>query len=368
MNQHELIEQVHASGKQFVVAITGGGSGAISDLLEVPGGSASVLEAIVPYSARALEHWLGGPPDQYCSERTARAIAMAAFERARQLSDADPYTLLGIGATASLVSNRPKRGPHRVHVAWQTADTTATVSYEFDKGVRTRYEEEAAATTIIVDAIADACGVTGRTPPEYDGRQLIYRKEFASRGWSELLLGQRMAVAFSSEELPPVPKVLFPGAFNPIHSAHKQMAEIAAKKLGNPVVFELSITNVDKPPLDFRELADRLKHIGPTLVTRAPRFVDKAKLAPGCTFVVGADTLTRLGDAKYYDGSCTERDAAITAIGDAACRFLVFGRAMNGNFRSLSDVTIPDSLRVLCTEVSEAEFRDDTSSTALRGA
>ena len=51
IDQQKLIEQIHASGKQFVVAITGGGSGAISALLEVPGGSASVLEAVVPYSA-----------------------------------------------------------------------------------------------------------------------------------------------------------------------------------------------------------------------------------------------------------------------------------------------------------------------------
>ena len=66
----------------MVIAVTGGGSGAISSLLEVPGASASVLEAIVPYAATALADWLGGTPDHYCSERTARAMAMAAFERA----------------------------------------------------------------------------------------------------------------------------------------------------------------------------------------------------------------------------------------------------------------------------------------------
>ena len=134
MNQQQLIEQIHAAATPLVLAITGGGSGAISALLEVPGASATVLEAVVPYSSTALEQWLGGPVDHYCSERTARAMAMAAFERARKLSDADPHTLRGIGATASLVSNRPKRGPHRIHVAWQSAESTTVVSCELPKG------------------------------------------------------------------------------------------------------------------------------------------------------------------------------------------------------------------------------------------
>jgi hypothetical protein len=132
------------------------------------------------------------------------------------------------------------------------------------------------------------------------------------------------------------------------------------------VTFELSLTNVDKPPLDFQELADRLEHIRPALLTRAPRFVDKARLAPGCTFVVGIDTITRLGDTKYYGGANTERDAAIAAIANAGCRFLVFGRKVNGVFQSLSNVQIPDSLRTLCTDVPESEFREDISSTELR--
>ena len=62
----------------MVVAITGGGGRAITDLLTVPGASATVLEAVVPYSLPALEDWLGGKVDHACSERTARAMAMAA--------------------------------------------------------------------------------------------------------------------------------------------------------------------------------------------------------------------------------------------------------------------------------------------------
>jgi hypothetical protein len=147
------------------------------------------------------------------------------------------------------------------------------------------------------------------------------------------------------------------------------MAQIAADRLGTPVTFELSITNVDKPPLDFIEIADRFgslagRHV---LLTRAPRFTEKAKIAPGCTFVVGMDTIARIGDTKYYHGGDAQRDAAINVIAEAGCRFMVFGRTVQGTFCGLSDLSIPISLRRLCTEVPESVFRDDISSTDLRG-
>ena len=69
----------------IVLAVTGGGSRAIADLLAVPGGSRTLLEAVVPYSASALAAWLGSRPDEFCSAATARAMAMVAFQRGRLL-------------------------------------------------------------------------------------------------------------------------------------------------------------------------------------------------------------------------------------------------------------------------------------------
>lgn len=367
----ELIEHIHAAGRQMVLAITGGGSRAIAELLEVPGGSATVLEALVPYSATALDDWLGGPVDHYCSERTARAMAMAAFERARELSANDPHQLCGIGATASLVSNRPKRGPHRIHVAWQTAERTSVASCELVKGARTRSEEEAIATQLVLNAATEACGLRSHTKPLAGPTEPVVHREQAARPtWMQLLLGERTHVGITSQsgDLKSPPTVLFPGAFNPLHAGHRRMAQVAADRLGLPITFELSITNVDKPPLDFIEIADRLAQFSgeQVLLTRAPRFVEKARIAPGCTFVVGVDTITRIGNAKYYGGGIGERDAALVTLRDAGCGFLVFGRYGNGSFCTLSGVELPPILRDLCEEVSEAEFRDDISSTALR--
>ncbi len=403
MNQSQLIERIHAAARPMVLAITGGGSGAIAELLKVPGGSATVLEATVPYSAAALEQWLGGVPDHYCNERTARAMAMAAFERARRLSTADPHALLGIGATASLASNRLKRGPHRIHVAWQSAERTVVISCELTKGARTRVEEEQLATQLILHTVAESCGLTEAAfhatlpasplSPSPSGRgqgegalatsidlptalsllpteHITRRDETAPPAWSELLLGQRNC-AFVPEnaidENKP-PHVLFPGAFNPLHAGHQRMAEVAAERLGEKVTFELSILNVDKPPLDVIEIADRLRQFngGQVLLTRASRFVEKAQLAPGCTFIVGADTILRIGEPKYYEGGDAARDAAVATISAAGCRFLVFGRTLQGCFQTLSNLAIPPLLRRLCDEVPESQFRDNISSTELR--
>ena len=73
VSQDQLAQEVHAAGTRIVIAVTGGGSRAISALLGVPGASRSILAAVVPYAAEALIDWLGGRPDEFCSERTARA-------------------------------------------------------------------------------------------------------------------------------------------------------------------------------------------------------------------------------------------------------------------------------------------------------
>ncbi len=368
VTSQSAIEGIHASGRQLVIAVTGGGSGAISALLEMPGASASVLEAVVPYAATAMADWLGGTPDHYCNERTARAMAMAAFERARELSTADPHKLLGIGATASLASDRPKRGPHRIHVAWQSADTTAVTSCTFPSE-NTRADEEPMATELILHAVADACAVDVVSPIFANSSAIERREQRAPIEWTELLLGSRKSFAIMpSGAHATAGPLVFPGAFNPIHHAHKRMAEVAAVHYGTPVTFELSMTNVDKPPLDFIEIADRLLQFQGerVLLTRAPTFVEKAELAPGCVFVVGVDTLVRIGDPVYYRGDTTRRGAAIEAIAGQGCRFLVFGRATDGQFRNLSDFEVPPALDELCDEVPESEFREDVSSTELR--
>jgi nicotinic acid mononucleotide adenylyltransferase/nicotinamide mononucleotide (NMN) deamidase PncC len=368
MTPDELVRDIHASGVRLVIAVTGGGSGAISSLLAVPGASRSILAAVVPYAETALVEWLGGKPDEFCAARTARAMAMAAFQKARQYDPAGKPC--GIACTASLASDRPKRGAHRAHLAFQTASTTATASVELEKGLRGRGEEESLVTALLLNLTADAVEVSGRLEvPLTPGEKLATTRVVASREQQQLLEGRVQSVAVGSARESPRPAAVFPGAFNPLHQGHTKMAEIARAILGHEVAYELSVTNVDKPPLDFIEIHERLRQFAAgqaVWLTRAPRFVEKAELFPQATFVVGVDTLTRIGQSRYYQDSEEAMQRAIREIASRGCRFLVFGRQMEGRFFGLGQLSIPQPLAQICQEVPEATFRDDISSTELR--
>src|SRR5580658_6016078 len=116
----QLISAVQASGPKAILAITGGGSGAIAELLRVPGGSRLLIEAQVPYDERALAAFLGFAPAQASSADTAIAMARSARARASRIVSKDT-DLVGLGATAALVSDRPRKGEHRFHIAYVNA-------------------------------------------------------------------------------------------------------------------------------------------------------------------------------------------------------------------------------------------------------
>lgn len=377
-----LVVAIHASRVRVVLAVTGGGSQAISRLLEVGGASRTLLEAVVPYAAAAMDEWLRARPEHYCAPQTARAMAMAAFERARRLSgDANAEELAGVGCTASLESDRPKRGAHRAHVAVQTARFTQTWSVALGSARRTRVDEERIAGELVLRAAAAACGVAesaGRIESLLQADEsLVSTRTDAPPQWTELLLGQRDCASghvgsdarTAAETAPAATRVVFPGAFNPRHVGHRQMAEAAAQRTGQMVAHEISLLNVDKPPLDFTDLAERAGQFAagePLWITRAATFREKADVFPGATFVVGADTVERIAEPRYYADSESARDAAISHLAERGCRFLVFGRLVGARFESLRNLSLPAELAELCDEVPATEFRADISSTELR--
>lgn len=364
----DLVARIHDAPWRAVLAVTGGGSGAFERLLAVPGASRTVLEAVVPYAETALADWLGGAPDQACTEAASRRMAMASFERARRLAPGDdPRRLVGVGATAALVTDRPKRGEHRVHVAAQTAERTLCLTLRLEKGRRGRAEEEAIAAQAVIATLADAAGVRAidlsKGPPSLEATM---RSRTAPAEWTELLLGERAAVAIGGAAEQPA--LLLPGSFNPLHEGHRGIMRFAERRLGGAGAFELSISNVDKPRLDFLELEERVAGLDglPLLLTDAPTFVAKAERSPGCVFAVGADTAVRIGDAAYYGGDVSACDTAIDRLAELGCRFLVFGRLLAPGFRVLDDLRLPPALAALCEGIPGEDFRADVSSTALR--
>jgi len=370
LSTEQLAELIHDSPVRVVLAAAGGGSRAIADLLEVPGASRTLIEAVVPYSAAALAEWLGGEPDEACSAATARAMAMAAFLRARRLAPAEETA--GAACTAGLATDRPRLGPHRIHVAMQTAGCTAAWHLQLLKGRRSREEEERLAGRLLMNAAAEACGVARRLVLDLlEGERVETSRAEAPRPWQDLLLGRIEPICAKPGATPEgeTPRAVFPGAFHPLHDGHRRMMQIAKEIVGQPPAAELSILNVDKPPLDYIEIEHRLEQFPAetaVYLTRAAGFEAKSRLFPGATFIVGADTLRRIAEPRYYGGDAAACRRAIEQIAARGCGFLVFGRDSGEGFVGLPDLELPETLRALCREVPSEDFREDISSTAQR--
>ena len=377
-----LVENIHASPKLAVIVVAGAGGQSLAWLLGVAGASRTVLEAIVPYGRRSMAEFLGGEPAQYVSPGTARAMAEVAYTRALRFRGAGE-PVVGLACTATIATDRPKRGRHRCCVAsWDDAGAT-TFDLRLAKGQRDRAGEENVVSRLILRALAESFDVelemtlglldTERLEVRHTEHRDPLRRLFA-RADGRVGVGVRTVTVYPDGRMavdePPRAAVL-PGSFRPLHPGHERLAQVASEMLGAPVVFEISVLNVDKPPLEEREVRRRMRQFRGTwrvVLTRAPTFREKAALFPGCTFIIGWDTVVRLVHPRYYGGEEQAMYAALAEIRAAGCHFLVAGRVESGAFRTLAHVDIPEEFVDLFEAIPESRFRDDISSTQLRSA
>ena len=475
----ECVQALHQSPTQIVAALSGGGTFFLSDLLAVPGGSRTLIEAAVPYSHESISNYIGRVPEQFCCSRTARTLAMTAFYHARKvirceelrkhgyvdiervspktvdishdidgitesaiirstdfvepshIDEIDPYQhILGIGCTASLVTGRQKMGEHRVYVALQTMYQTIQFSLRLQKNARTRLEEERLVADLILNAVETARQETEKylsaqlnqklphsnleskkthhsalleelssDHPLYEriklplkpGEVVLGELVTASPLLVDLFFGKLGAILWTNgstrqsvaradmasleiilDSDSEVSQAIFPGSFSPIHKGHLEMINIAEKRLGKPVVLEISVQNVDKPPIDYIDLERRLTQIArakpdqAVWLTQTPLFLEKAELFQSTTFVVGADTIKRFSNLRFYQENVNKFHDILRTIAYYNCRFLVFARQSKTGLESLETLSIPDMLRSLCEDVPPSVFTMNISSSDLR--
>ncbi len=408
------IEQLHTTPHKTVLAVSGAGTQAVAWLLGVSGASRTILEVVVPYGRLSMQDFLGFEPTQSAAAETAQQLARRAYQRARsQLEDNSPP--VGLACAATIATDRPKRGDHRAFVAAWDGHATATWSLTFHKGLRDRAGEEEIVSLLIIRALSEFSGLDaeldlGLTP----GDHLEVERVARPGPLDQLLSGEaRWLVKAPGGELKvesEVPEILLPGSFNPIHQGHRELVEAASHLTGfntdspqprelagsaefRRVAFELSVTNVDKPPLEEVEVLRRLEQfdaVDTVVLTRAETFQKKAALFPGTIFLLGWDTAVRLVAPRYYGGE-TEMLLALAEMMASGTRFLVAGRTeqlsadsraersadsrlecssdsntVGDVFRTLADVDIPVGFAPMFTAIPESDFRRDVSSTELR--
>ena len=373
----EMVRALHASSAQGSFVVTGAGSRFLSWLFGEAGASATVLDAQIPYGKHALNDFVGRAAAQNVSETSAIAMAEEAYWKALRLDAlAHPNSIgerriIGVSCTATIATNRLKRGGHRAHVAVRTASGTVASAVWLEKGLRDRSGEEEIVSCVLLNATAQSAGLEDAlvldisSNDRYEEPHPVAGNPLMSVSNGEVpyvIVDGQGDIATSTTG----PIAAVAGSFNPIHRGHREMAEVAARMTGKIAAFEISVTNVDKAQLSAAHLDARIAQMrrqSPILITRAPTFEEKGRLVPGTTFVIGYDTAIRVVDAKYYEGTV---EAALDRIRDAGCDFLVAGRVDDGSFRSIDDLKIPPEYESLFDFISEKEFRFDGSSTELR--
>ena len=157
----ELVRLVHASPTRVCAVVTGAGVLSLAWLFGEPGASRTFLDAQVPYSMRALDEYVGVDAEQHVSPLEADRMAAAALTRGRRLAGSSG-PVAGVSCTATIATDRTKKGEHRCATAWRREDGGAVYSVTLVKGARDRAGEEMVVSRLFLNTLAEACGVEER--------------------------------------------------------------------------------------------------------------------------------------------------------------------------------------------------------------
>jgi hypothetical protein len=377
-----LVEELHAAPTRLVYDFAGAGVSALAQLHAVGGSSRTLLEATDRYAPRSLDEGVGAPVARAVDPDVAVALARRARARARHLAG-DGESVAGVGLTATIATDRAKRGEHRVWVAAADGLATRVAGVVLRKGARDRDAEERLVGRLALRLMAEAKGVLREVALDLVEGEGVERAFLPGPELAAFAAGQRASLAIDGSGEPvgalPWPAVgagatqagaLVSGAFHPLHDGHLGLAAAAQRHLGRPVAFELAVANADKPTIALDEAHRRAAQFAgraPLLLTRAARFDQKAALFPGTVFVLGVDTAARVLEARFYPDP-GGLDASLDTLRGHGGRFLVAGRRSEGGFLTLDDLPLPARHADLFEALPAAAFRADVSSSEIRAA
>ena len=149
------------------MVVSGGGTGAITSCFRRAGASRNFVEAVVPYSRKAMTEYLGEPAaGPYASLQTAKQLAKRALTRASDLADSGDAQPAGLSLVASLPTQPPRDQIHQIHVAVCAAGPDGSFmnqdwSRQIESGITSRETAEAIADQMLADAIERMLKIAG---------------------------------------------------------------------------------------------------------------------------------------------------------------------------------------------------------------
>jgi len=367
------ITRIHNSKTKLVMSVSGVGSQSINWLLSVPGASKTLIEATIPYSNESLNRYIGEVPRQYVSKTTALSMAKTAYIQGVEYGNHE-IDIIGVSCTGAISTNRKRRGDNQAFIGLWGPRLKYVAHLILEKGERNRVDEEELVSSLIVQYIEEK--LLGNSVLNMELNKLesvsVDETEFPS-DLDSLVNGHISSITYMGSNLVGLDKSfkggILSGSFNPMHQGHIELSKLASDMLGVPVAFEISATNVDKPPLQANEIEKRVSQFERSetvILTCAPLFGEKSSIFQNSTFIIGNDTALRLVDPKYYDNDVQNMYTSLQKVMDNKCDFLVAGRLQNSEFKTISDMAIPEAFISLFQGIPESQFRMDLSSTELR--
>jgi hypothetical protein len=312
--------------QKFVIAVAGGGSGFLSDILQKGGASLWLIHAEIPYSTESFESFVGGVREKIVSESSARQLAVASEKKGNSLG----FDCIGVGASCALLKDNEREGRiHKIFVAVKHKEYCVSVEWQGNLG--SRESEENLASNLISclssgfakyihnrkhSIRCDFKIITDFTPifgtEIKNGLKMNYPSFFAMDAIGHCRKND--CPSYNSQETyanffkAKDKMCIYSGSFNPIHLDHINVFRKCEEIYGPESCFmEISVKNFGKPDIDSIELTKRIdgmrmvtKNI---IVTNEPLIKGKARiLGDGCrkmVFAVGFDTFKRI--EKIHD-------------------------------------------------------------------
>ena len=191
--------------------------------------------------------------------------------------------MVGLACTATIVTDRPKRGEHRAYIATWQPDRLVEYGVHLQKGFRDRAGEENLVSRVILNSLADAIGMEKALPYALyeEDRVTISTHHFgrAAQQLNQSALNYFSVTADGRIRNKNInPQAILSGSFNPLHDGHLELLQVSARLLGHPVAFEISAQNVDKPAITPNTIVQRIAQFAgrwPVYVTNAPTYLGK---------------------------------------------------------------------------------------------